>query len=175
MKAVLRGENFILRPFRKGDEESLVRNINNEKIYRPTLRIPYPYTMNDAKKWIEECEKNDKEKENPNAVNFAIDANGEVVGGIGLSKIVKQHKGELGYWLSENYWGKGIMTEAIKLIIEFGFKQLKLVRIYADVFPFNKASMKVLEKNGFKLEGILRKNTLKDGKYIDDYRFAKVL
>lgn len=80
----------------------------------------------------------------------------------------------MGYWLGQKYWGGGIMTDAVKDITSFGFKDLKLRRIYAKVYPFNKGSMRVLEKNGFKLEGIAKKETKKENKFIDAHIFAKV-
>ena len=147
-------------------------NINNKKIYRNALNIPYPYTLKDAKDWITKNLK-ERRRKKPSMINFAIDINGEVVGGIGLKK-VEGHKAEIGYWLAEKYWGQGIMTQAVKLVTGFGFKKLKLKRIYARAFSFNKASKRVLEKAGYKLEGILRKNTKKDNKFIDDYLFARI-
>jgi len=169
---IIKSKNFILRPFRKGDEKSLAENINNKKIYRNTLVIPYPYTLKDAREWVT---KNLKEarKKKPKEINFVIDINGEAAGSIGFSKI-QEHKAEIGYWLAEKYWGKGIMPQAVKLITKFGFEKLKLRRIYAKVFFFNKPSMRVLEKAGYKFEGILRKNVMKDGKFIDNHIFAKV-
>lgn len=169
---IIKSKDFILRPFRKGDEKSLAENINNRNIYRNTLLIPYPYTLKDAGEWIT---KNLKEarKKRPKEINFVIDINGEVAGSIGFSRI-EGHKAEIGYWLAEKYWGRGIMTQAVKLITKFGFEKLKLRRIYVHAFFFNKASMRVLEKAGYKFEGILRKNAMKDGKFIDDYLFAKV-
>ena len=169
---IIKSNKFILRPFKRGDENSLKENINNKKIYRNTLSIPYPYTLKDAKDWITKNLKEMKRKR-PNMINFAIDINGEVVGGIGLRKI-EGHKAEIGYWLAEKYWGQGIMTKAVKLVTEFGFKKLKLKRIYAYVFSWNKPSMGVLEKAGYKLEGILRKHIKKNNKFIDTYLFAKV-
>ncbi len=106
-------------------------------------------------------------------INFVIDINGEVVGSVSFSKI-KEYKAELGYWLAEKYWNKGIITEAVKLATKFGFKKLKLKRIYIPTFSFNKASMRVTEKNDYKLEGVLRKNVKKDNKFIDEYIFAKI-
>lgn len=169
---IIKSKHFILRPFRRGDEKSLVENINNKEISRNTLTIPYPYTLKDAKEWVARNLKEAKKK-NPTEVNFAVEINKEVAGGIGFSKI-EGHKAEIGYWLAEEYWGKGIMTEAANLATRFGFEKLKLRRIYAYVFPFNKPSMRVLEKAGYKFEGILRKNTKKDSKFLDDYLFAKV-
>lgn len=168
----IRSKQFLLRPFRKGDEESLIKNINNKKIARNTSRIPYPYKKKDARFWINRNLKLQKKKKKT-AINFAIDINGKVVGGIGFHKI-EAHKAELGYWLGENYWGQGIMTSAVKLVTKYGFAKLGLRRIYADVFPFNKASVKVLEKAGYKYEGRLRKNVLKDNKPMDHLLFAKV-
>ncbi len=169
---IIKSKKFILRPFKRGDESSLRENINNKKIYRNTLNIPYPYTLKDAKDWITKNLKEMKRKR-PSMINFAIDINGEVAGGIGLEKI-EGDRAKIGYWLAEKYWGQGIMTKAVKLVTEFGFKKLKLKRIYAYVFSWNEASMKVLEKAGYKLEGILRKHIKKSNKFIDTYLFAKV-
>ena len=159
---------FILRKFKKGDEESLVANINNKDIYDRTLRIPYPYTTQDAKDWIAK-----NELEDPTGVGFVIDIDGKVVGGIGISAI-QDGEGELGYWLGEQYWGQGIMSEAVKQMTEYGFEKLGLQRIYVHVFLFNDASKRVLEKNDYISEGIIKNNTIKDGKQIDEYRFYKL-
>lgn len=172
MNYIIQSKNFILRPYRKGDERSQAENINNIKIYRNTLHIPYPYSLKDAKNWIRKNFKEAK-KEKPTEINFVIDINGEVAGSIGLSKI-ESHKAEIGYWLAEKFWGKGIMTAAVRLITDFGFNKLKLKRIYAHIFLFNRASARVLEKAGYKKEGLLRKNVIKDGKLMDDYLFAKI-
>ncbi len=169
---IIKAKKFILRPYRSGDEESLRRNINNKKIYRYTSHIPYPYTRKHAQDWIGKNVKRAK-KQKPESINFVIDLKGEVAGGIGFSKI-DDHKAEIGYWLGEKYWNQGIMTDAVKLITKFGFENLKLARIFAKVYLPNKASKKVLEKAGFKLEGILRKETKKDDKLIDVYLLAKV-
>ncbi len=169
---IIRSKRFILRPFKKGDEISLRDNISNKKIYRNTLVIPYPYTLKDAQEWIKKNLKEAKIKK-PAMVNFAIDIGGEVAGSIGFSKI-EGYKAEIGYWLGEKYWNRGIMTEAIRLMTKFGLGKLKLSRIYAYVFPFNKASMQVLKNNNYKFEGILRKEHKKDGKFLDAYSFAKV-
>ena len=170
MKLVTR--RLILRDITMKDVKEIVENANDPEIFYFTASIPYPYTLKDAKEWIRKNLKEAKKKK-PKQINFVIDINGEVVGGIGLNKI-EGHKAEIGYWLAEKYWGQGIMTQAVKLVTGFGFKKLKLKRIYARAFSFNKASKRVLEKAGYKLEGILRKNTKKDNKFIDDYLFAKI-
>ena len=170
--AVIKSKKFILRPVRRGDEESLRKNINNKKIYRNTLKIPYPYTLKDAREWIVKNLKEERRKKHSN-VNFVIDIDGRVVGAVGLDEI-KEYKAEIGYWLGEKYWGQGIMTEAVRLVTKFGFNKLGLKRIYARVFPWNKASMRVLEKAGYKFEGILRKDTKKGNRFLDTHIFARV-
>ena len=169
---IIHSKKFILRPYKKRDEVSLRNSINNKKIYRNTLVIPYPYTSKHAKEWIEKNLKEGRKKK-PAMVNFAIDIDGEVAGAVGFHKI-EGHKAEIGYWLAEKYWGQGIMTEAVKLATKFGFKKLKLKRIYATVFPSNKASMYVLEKNNYNFEGVLRKYHKKDNKFLDANLYAKV-
>ena len=171
--AVIKSRYFILRPFKKGDEAGLIKNINNKIIYRNTSHIPYPYTLKDAREWIG---KNSKElkKKKPKQINFVIDINNEVAGAVELDHIEEKHMAEIGYWLGKRYWNKGIMTQAVKLVTKFGFEKLKLRRIYAYIFSFNKSSVRVLEKNGYKSEGILRKNSKKDNKLLDGYLLAKV-
>lgn len=170
---IIRVKHFVLRPFRRGDEASLVRHINNPKIYRNTLRIPYPYRMRDAREWVRKCRTANHARKKTD-VNFAIEIDGGVAGGIGLSHIVPRHKAEIGYWLGEEYWGKGIMTEAAKRVTRFGFKNLRLKRIYAGVFPRNRASMRVLEKAGYEREGILRKQARKKARFINEVLYAIV-
>lgn len=172
MIPALTAKGFILRPFRKGDEESLQRSINNRKIYRHTLRIPYPYTLKHARDWVKKCILQSRKKR-LGEINFGIDINGELVGGVGLTN-VEQHKAEIGYWLAEQHWGKGVMTGAVRLVCSFGFRRLKLRRIYAHVFVKNRASARVLEKAGFSLEGLMRKLHKKDGKFVDALTYAKV-
>jgi len=168
----IKAKGFILRPFKKGDETSIVKNINNKKIAKATLSILYPYSKKDAVSWIGKNLKFYKQLK-PKQINLAISIDDEIVGGIGLTDI-NGHKAEIGYWLGENYWGRGIATAAAELITEYAFSRLGLKRIYAYVFAFNKASARVLEKAGFIYEGKLRKNVIKDGKPMDDLLFARV-
>ncbi len=170
---IIKTDKFILRSFRKGDEKSLQENINNKNIAKFTSTIRHPYNIRDAKNWIDRNLKNAKEK-NPKKINFVIEKNGEVAGSVGLTKIENGHKAEMGYWLAEKYWGAGIMTRAVKLVAEYGFKKLGLRKIYASVYSFNKGSQKVLKKSGFKLEGILSKHHKKDGKLIDLHVFGRL-
>ncbi|MBW2976706.1 GNAT family N-acetyltransferase [Candidatus Woesearchaeota archaeon] len=171
MGKTIKSKNFILRPYKKGDEYSLIKNINDKDVSKYTHRIPYPYKLKDAKQWIARC-KNLAKKKNKTEINFAIDIEG-VIGGISLMGI-QPHKAEIGCWLGKKYWRKGIATEAVEIITHFGFKQLKLKRIYAYVYPKNKSSVRVLEKNKYKREGLMRKYQLKDGKLLDTILYAKI-
>lgn len=134
--------------------------------------VPHPYSLAEAKKWIKKTIA--VNKKNPNKINLAIVIDGEVVGGIGGKIHPLGHKMEFGYWLAEKHWGKGIVTEVVKIFTNYFFKKRKLKRIEAKTFTANKASMRVLEKNGFKFEGILKKDIQKNGKIYDAHLFAKV-
>lgn len=169
---LIKTKQFTLRPIRKGDLESIARHINDWAIVRNMLSIPYPYTIKDAREWYRKTRNVARQKKR-DRYDFGIEIDDEIVGGIGIFKI-SGHKAELGYWLGRAYWGKGIMTEVVKEITKYGFNELGLRRIYASVFPHNKPSMRVLEKAGYKFEGILRKNVKLRGKLIDEYLFAKV-
>lgn len=172
MAVTLRSKSFMLRPFRKGDELSLQRNINDKDISRFTITIPNPYTMKDARKWVRSSIALNKKRKKAE-VRFAIAMRDEVIGGITLMHI-EGHKAELGYWLAKRHWGRGIMTAAAKLVCNFGFRRLKLKRIYATVLPENKASSRVLKKAGFELEGKLRKLHKRKEEFLDALLYAKV-
>jgi RimJ/RimL family protein N-acetyltransferase len=166
-------ERLILRPLIDSDADNIAKAANNKNIYDNTLTIPYPYKKKDAREWIESLEKH-YQSDYPDKVNLGIELEGKIIGVISLNSIEKNHKAEIGYWLSENYWGKGIMSEAVSTMIEFGFSKLKLKRIYAKTFTFNPASGKVLEKNGFEKEGLLKKEVVKDGRYLDAFLFGLI-
>lgn len=170
---LIKTKKFILRPYRKSDAASLAKNINDKGIERNTLTIPYPYKLKDARQWLKGIIK-DNSKKKPERVHFVIDINDEVAGCVALSKIIYGHKASIDYWLARPYWGKGVMTMAVKIVTDFGFKKLRLKRIDARVFYYNKASKRVLEKSGYKLEGLLKKFGKKDNEFIDEYLFAKV-
>jgi len=168
----LKTKRFTIRPFEVGDEVSLQVNINNANIFANTVRLPNPYSIEDAKEWVlyNIDLSNNKEKMD---LNLAVIINKEVVGGIGLSNVT-EHKAELGYWLAEKYWNQGIMSEAVDIITNYGFKKLKLQRIYATVLTYNTASSKVLEKVGYELEGTLRNYLVKNDKLMDVFMYSIV-
>jgi ribosomal-protein-alanine N-acetyltransferase len=170
-KIIIRTPRFTLRPYRKSDLESIVKHINDKAIAGNTLTIPYPYTMKDAEEWYRKFRKMMRRK-GLDRIALVIEIDGEAVGSVGITR--HDHKAEIGYWLGRAYWGKGIMTEVVKEITKYGFRELGLRRMYAFVFTHNKASMRVLEKAGYKYEGMLRKNVKKGDKYFDEYLFARV-
>ena len=161
----------LLRAWQPGDEGSLVRHANSRSIWR-NLRdgFPHPYTLADAKRWIE--------MSNPTTpiTNFAIVVDGAAVGGIGLmpKEDVFRRSAEIGYWLGEQYWSRGIVTEAVLAVTEYAFATFDLCRVYAGVFEWNPASMRVLEKAGYEFEGRMKKSVSKDGETIDELIYAIV-
>lgn len=165
-------ERSILRPWQRGDEPSLVRHADNRKIWRNVRdHFPSPYTMHDAERWIYHASTSLY-----NTV-FAITVDGLAVGSIGLvpKEDVYRKSMELGYWLGEEFWGRGIISEAVGAITSYGFATFDIVRIYADVFDWNTPSMRVLEKNGYECEARLKKAIFKDGKVGDVLMYAKTI
>lgn len=168
---VLKGSCFELRPWTSADVDDLVRNANNPKIAR-NLRdgFPYPYTLHDARLWIEMIRGNKKD------LVYAIDIKGEACGGIGLHAMrdVYRFNAEIGFWLAEKYWGRGIVSESVGLLVDYGFQNYHWVRIFAGVFSTNTASMRVFEKNGFTRESIHRKAVKKEGIFLDEIIYSKL-
>lgn len=169
---IIKSKNFILRPWIMSDKYSLAKHLNNKKVTNNLAVVPYPYNLKDARKWLTKTVRESKSKK-VNNIHFAIEINDEAVGSIGLHKI-HDRKAEVGYWLAEKYWGQGIMSESLKIITKYGFDKLKLVRIFAHVYCYNPASKRVLEKAGFDVEGLLKKDAYKNGKNIDHWLLAKV-
>jgi RimJ/RimL family protein N-acetyltransferase len=159
-----------LRPWRVGDEASLIRHANNRRVWRNLSRLPHPYTTADAHAWIARAS-----PQSP-VTDLAITVDGEAVGGIGveLGRDVFHRSAEIGYWLGEDYWGRGIATEAVRALTEYAFVTFDLCRLHAGVFEWNPASMRVLEKAGYTLEARHRKNVTKDGETIDRLVYALV-
>jgi [ribosomal protein S5]-alanine N-acetyltransferase len=169
---IIKTKNLVLRPYKTSDAKSLFNNFNSRKVTQFLCNAKYPYSLKAAKRWIIFC-KNSEKKAPRKEIIWVIENDGEFLGAIGLKKI-KNHKAELGFWLGEKYWNMGIMTEALSAVSDFGLNKLKLRRIYGYVFLKNKASARVFEKRGFKKEGLLRKDRIKDGKFVDVYLYAKV-
>jgi [ribosomal protein S5]-alanine N-acetyltransferase len=160
-----------IRSYRDTDAESLASYANNRKVWL-NLRdgFPHPYTLENARSFIEMVS-----RQNPTTV-FAIASPQEAIGGIGISLNQDVHRltAELGYWLGEPFWGKGIMTEAVTAFTSYCFEKFNLLRIYAEPYAYNASSCRLLEKAGFNLEGRLRCSVIKDGKIFDQLMFAKI-
>ena len=162
----------VLRPWQKQDAQELAAVANNRNIWNNVRdALPNPYTVMDALQWISHVN-----NQNP-VVNFGIVCNGIVTGSIGctMRNDIARKSIEIGYFVGEPYWGKGIASEAVKQLIDFIETRLDIVRIEAHVFALNKASMKVLQKNGFYLESIGRKAAYKNNELLDDYIWVKLL
>lgn len=160
-----------LRPLKMEDKERLAKLANNEKIsINLTDGFPYPYQLEDAIAFLKKSTQQDI------VTLFAIEFEDNHVGNIGLviGSDVYRKSAIIGYFLGIDYWNKGIMTQAINLIIEYGFNQLNLERIHTGVFDFNHASQRVLEKCGFVKEGVFKRAIIKKGKMYDEVRFAKL-
>ena len=162
---------FELRKWQIEDVEDVAHYANNERIAANLRNVfPYPYTLEDAEAYVGSCAENSEECQ----ICRAIVADGHAVGSIGIfcGSDVYEKSGELGYWLAEDYWGQGMMTEAVKQICREAFEKFDIVRIYAEPFAHNTGSRRVLEKAGFSLEGIMRKGVCKKGKIYDYCMYA---
>ncbi|MBU1111945.1 MAG: GNAT family protein [archaeon] len=171
---IIKAKNFTLRPPKKSDAKSYYENKNDPIIEKSFYHFRYPYSLEKAKKYLKKIISENKTKKGRSKDIFIIEVGGKAVGEIGLEEILPELRAKLFYWIGKDYRKKGIVTEAVKLIAKHGFEKHKLRRIYAWGRTYNKASARVLEKAGFKLEGIMKKNFLKDGKYSDDFIYAKV-
>ena len=163
-----------IRSFRSTDVDSLVKHAGSYSVARNLAVLPHPYTREHGELWISIATGRKPES------NFAITIDNQVVGGIGISigdperPGICDHCGEIGYWLGETFWGRGIVTEAVVALTEWGFTELGLARLFAPVFARNTASARVLEKAGYEFEGRLRARYFRDGEYIDGLLYAKV-
>jgi len=163
---------IILRPWRREDAQALALIANNRKVAQ-NLRdyFPSPYTVMDAMQWIE------TQKDQKPVTHFAIVFDGIIVGNIGCTpkEDIYRKSIEIGYFIGEPFWGKGIATESVKVLVEYIALHFDVVRLYAEVFEHNKESMRVLQKNGFYLEGIRQRSVIKNNALMSDYVWVKLL
>lgn len=155
-----------IRKWKLSDAKDLAIALSNRKV-QDNLRdgLPYPYTEQDGKDYISDMLSANEDE----TFAFAITTDNKVIGSVGVFRQGNIHRqtAELGYYVAEEYWSKGIMTEAVKQICEYVFNKSDIIRIYAEPFAYNIASCRVLEKAGFQYEGTLRNNAVKNGKIID--------
>jgi RimJ/RimL family protein N-acetyltransferase len=160
-----------VRSYRERDAESLATHANNRKVWL-NLRdaFPHPYTLDDARAFIRAalaCTP---------PTHFAIAVDGKAVGGIGfrLHEDVERVSAEIGYWLGEPFWGRGITTEALIEVTAHALRTHGLTRVFAVPYAWNPASCRVLEKAGYIREGVMRRSAIKDGRVIDQILYARV-
>ena len=170
---IIKTKKFILRSISLKDAKDLAKNMNNWNVMKNLSQIPFPYELKHARQFSGKMEKQMKKEKTENYV-MVIEIDEEVVGAVGAHHIVHDHKAEMGYWLAEKHWGRGIMSEAVKKFMAHVFTKFKLRRIYAYAYPFNKGSVRVMEKVGMQFEGIGRKDVIKDGKFLDSHIYAKI-
>ncbi|HET9057827.1 MAG TPA: GNAT family N-acetyltransferase [Chitinophagaceae bacterium] len=161
----------VIRPWKKEDKKPLLKLVNNKKIWDNVRdRLPFPYTEKHANEWL---------KLNVGVtpvLNFVIEVDSEFSGSIGMVPKADIHRCnmEIGYWLGEPYWNKGVATIAVRLLVEHIWRRYPdVVRIYADVFENNIASMKVLQKNNFRLEAVHKMAVIKNNILMDEYVWVK--
>lgn len=163
-------DQYTLRPISGKDTASLATYANNHNIWLNLRdRFPFPYREEDAQQFVELCSTLEEGR------ILGICTPDECIGTIGLELGVDVHckTAELGYWLGEPFWGKGIMSEAVNRYVSYAQEQFGLLRIFAEPFSSNSASGRVLEKAGFVLEGILKNNAFKNGQVLDSMLYAK--
>ena len=164
-------ESFTFEKWTESYIPDLIKNADNPMVAANLRDIfPNPYTEEAAQNWIKICADADEATD----FNRAIIIDNKAVGGIGLTlgRDVYRKSAELGYWLGEDYWGRGIMTSAVRAFCRFGFENFDIVRIFAGAFARNTASRRVLEKAGFTLEGIKKDSVYKDGEILDSCMYA---
>jgi [ribosomal protein S5]-alanine N-acetyltransferase len=160
-----------IRSWRTGDEPALARHADNRNIWLNVRdRFPHPYTLADAERWVTNV------REAVPETQFAVEVADEAAGGVGLflQEDVARYSAEIGYWLGEAHWGKGLMTAVVGRFTDWAFASFDINRIYANVFAWNESSVRVLEKAGYAFEGRQRSATVKDGRVLDNLMYAIV-
>jgi [ribosomal protein S5]-alanine N-acetyltransferase len=161
-----------VRSWTLGDVASVVEHANNRAIWINVRdRFPYPYTARDGREFIRTTRRMQPE------TFFAIAVNGVAVGGIGfvLQNDVERVSAEIGYWLGQSFWGRGIASEAVVHVTRYAIDQHGLTRVFALPFAYNTASCRVLEKAGYLLEARLRRSAIKDGRIVDQLQYAYIV
>lgn len=162
-----------IRKWRYSDAKDLAAALSNQNVLK-NLRdgLPYPYTLQDAAEYISAMLSADEE----NTFAYAVTAEDKVIGSIGAFRQSNIHSctAELGYYLAEPYWGKGIMTDAVQQLCSVIFDTTDIIRIYAEPFAYNTGSCRVLEKAGFQYEGTMKSNAVKNGRVLDMKLYALI-
>lgn len=161
-----------IRKLNESDASEMATLLNNKKVW-DNLRnlVPFPYQLTDAVAFINLCQ-----KEKP-LQTFGIEYKRQFCGVIGLTPMREKNgrEVEIGYWIGEPFWGRGIATRAVDLACRYAFEDLDVLSIYAGVYAYNQASMQVLRKNGFRQEGRFKEAIFKNNRVWDEYRFMKTM
>lgn len=168
---MLRGRLCTVRPWNQSDMDSLVRHANNVNIAKQLRdRFPHPYSRENAVAFLKHIGRDTE------PTSFAIVVEGEAAGGIGFEPgtDVERYSAEIGYWLGERYWGRGIVSEALTLVTSDAFDRFNILRLFALPFADNAASRRVLEKAGYVCEGIMQRSSVKYGVPRDQALYAKI-
>jgi len=158
-----------LRRWRESDIDALVAEADNRAVWRNMLDVfPHPYTRSDGELWIGRCMR----QEPPADLVLALED--QLIGACGANRRsgVSRYTANVGYWLGENHWGRGIMTEAFGRFLEYVWETFDVERLEAEVFAWNQASVRVLEKNGFIREGTRRRAIYKDDEFVDEHFYS---
>lgn len=164
-------KTFTLRPLMPEDAESLAIHLNNKNVW-DNLRdgLPYPYTPEDAKAFIA------FQHNEPSLTCYGIVVDGKAVGNIGFTRNhdVERFSAEVGYYIGEDYWGRGIMSAALSSAVADYFFTTDVIRLYATPFGHNKASARVLEKAGFTFKCTMTKAAYKNGRFTDELYYERL-
>jgi RimJ/RimL family protein N-acetyltransferase len=167
----LEGTRCAVRFWRMADTDAVVRHANNANVARQLRdRFPHPYSRANAQAFLKSA------VATSDPTNLAIEVDGEAAGAIGyvVGTDVERYSAEIGYWLGEAYWGRGIATEALTLVSDHVFRSANLLRLFALPFADNRASIRVLEKAGYVREAILKSSSVKHGAPRDQALYARV-
>ena len=166
----IRTPGAILRPWQKDDAPLLARHADNPRVSSCMRDLfPSPYTVEDAFRFIAMATGPSR------SILLAIEVRGEAAGGIGIHPLEDVHRGtaEIGYWLAEPFWGRGIVTDAVRALVPVAFEKTGIARIQAGIFSNNPASMRVLEKCGFVREAVHRNAIIKNGVVMDEVMYVR--
>lgn len=159
-----------LREYESSDAPRLVELANNQKVSQFLIyTFPYPYTEEDANWWITTGARDN------GAITKVIEYDGIFIGSVGITPQPgwRSHTAEIGYWLGEEFWGRGLATQVLELMTKHAFSEGGWEKLFAPVLAPNRASARVLEKNGYQLEGVLRNEVIKNGQMYDMLHYAK--
>jgi RimJ/RimL family protein N-acetyltransferase len=165
------GSRCAIRSWSTSDADAIAAHANNLNVAKQLRdRFPHPYTRRHAVEFLQHATAGER------STNFAIEVGGAAVGGVGFvaGTDIERYSAEVGYWLSEPMWGRGIATEAVVLVTGYIFSELKMLRLFAVPFADNHASRRVLEKAGYHCEGIMRASSVKDGEPRDQALYARI-